>query len=258
MTPSATNMSDSASELRIGEIDCDGLDAVERLCYDAAKAEGVCANVHEGGGYYAERIIRRAIQQGTLIVAETLTRTTPPVEMVERVRRACMEAGKGMDERIPLMFADAVAAASIPDEKPIPMLLFCPNCGLKHIDEPDEWSPDWDNPPHKSHLCHGCGCIWRPADVPTEGVASIETRGKADTWSVDKQAMPADVPDERVRVAREALEPFAAMAEYLDNTDHRRDAIYCGGSPGLRCQVTQADYHRARHAFASLDEGAGR
>src|SRR5574340_600312 len=23
----------------------------------------------------------------------------------------------------------------------------------------------WDNPPHRSHLCHGCGHIWRPADV---------------------------------------------------------------------------------------------
>lgn len=68
------------------------------------------------------------------------------------------------------------------DEAPIPMILHCPSCGLQHIDEPDERTPDWSNPPHRSHLCHGCGCIWRPADVATEGVRTISTAGKADTW----------------------------------------------------------------------------
>lgn len=85
---------------------------------------------------------------------------------------------------------------------PIPMLLYCPRCGLQHIDEPEAplmdagglnpVEPDedyWTNPPHKSHLCHGCGCIWRPADVPTNGVAAIETRGKADNWSDGPEAV---------------------------------------------------------------------
>lgn len=64
---------------------------------------------------------------------------------------------------------------------PIPMVLHCPECGIQHVDkaEPEK---GWDNPPHRSHLCHGCGCIWRPADVPTDGVAAISTRGAADTW----------------------------------------------------------------------------
>lgn len=76
------------------------------------------------------------------------------------------------------------------------MVLYCPNCGLQHIDAPKLGSygltcdgngvptevPDWTNPPHRSHLCTDCGCIWRPCDVPTEGVESIATEGKADTW----------------------------------------------------------------------------
>lgn len=82
--------------------------------------------------------------------------------------------------------ADTVAS------EPIPMLLFCPKCGTQHIDAPEDHEIDkgshvdivldWANPPHKSHLCHTCGNIWRPADIETTGVASIKTKGKADTW----------------------------------------------------------------------------
>lgn len=61
--------------------------------------------------------------------------------------------------------------------RPIPMVLTCPNCRTQHVD-----APDHAGAPHRSHLCHCCGTIWRPADVPTVGVASIETCGKADTW----------------------------------------------------------------------------
>jgi hypothetical protein len=68
---------------------------------------------------------------------------------------------------------------------PIPMILFCPACGTQHIDEPESPIPpslnwSWTNPPHRSHLCAGCGHIWRPADVPTEGVAEIATKGTDD------------------------------------------------------------------------------
>lgn len=72
----------------------------------------------------------------------------------------------------------------------IDMVLFCPSCGRQHIDasEPNDAELDsglqngWGNPPHRSHLCHSCGCIWRPADVPTNGVAAIKTQGQRDTW----------------------------------------------------------------------------
>ncbi len=77
---------------------------------------------------------------------------------------------------------------------PIPMILFCPMCGVQHIDM-DQSIPittmeserlnhtvTWSNPPHRSHLCRACGCVWRPADVATTGVAEIETKGKADNF----------------------------------------------------------------------------
>jgi hypothetical protein len=77
------------------------------------------------------------------------------------------------------------------DRAPIDMVLYCPRCGVQHIDAPETYesysrNPDptyvgWTNPPHRSHLCHGCDHIWRPADVPTNGVEAVKTKGKNDS-----------------------------------------------------------------------------
>jgi hypothetical protein len=83
---------------------------------------------------------------------------------------------------------------------PIDMILQCPACLQQHIDEP---GPGWDNPPHRSHKCHHCGFIWRPADVPTNGVAAIKTRGKSDHVMFDG---PADAL-ERLRLEQELKNP---------------------------------------------------
>lgn len=70
--------------------------------------------------------------------------------------------------------------------KPIPMVLFCPKCHIKHVDKAEE---SWPNPPHKSHLCAACGCIWRSCDEYTVGVESTVTHGANDwpkTWEFEK------------------------------------------------------------------------
>lgn len=64
---------------------------------------------------------------------------------------------------------------------PVDMVLFCPECGTQHVDAPEP-EKDWDNPPHRSHLCAWCKCVWRPADIPTNGVATVQTRGSKDSW----------------------------------------------------------------------------
>jgi hypothetical protein len=65
--------------------------------------------------------------------------------------------------------------------RPIPMVLHCPRCRMQHIDAP---GPGWTNPPHRSHQCQNkkCRTVWRPSDLPTEGVAAVQTVGKGDTW----------------------------------------------------------------------------
>lgn len=85
------------------------------------------------------------------------------------------------DWHAPKIYAAAIHATIID------MLLFCPTCQMQHIDQAEE---GWINPPHKSHLCRkqhgGCGTIWRPADVATNGVRAINTSGSDDTWRMTR------------------------------------------------------------------------
>lgn len=93
--------------------------------------------------------------------------------------------------------ADAAGLVLAAVNHPIDMVLHCPLCKLQHVDSEEDHTDEcglfhfasrecdchrWDNPPHRTHKCHGCGTLWRPADVPTNGVQAITTRGKADTW----------------------------------------------------------------------------
>jgi predicted RNA-binding Zn-ribbon protein involved in translation (DUF1610 family) len=58
---------------------------------------------------------------------------------------------------------DAIKAVLAPS--PIPMLLWCPECRGRHIDE-----GEFATKHHHTHACQHCGHVWRPAIVPTCGV----------------------------------------------------------------------------------------
>lgn len=49
--------------------------------------------------------------------------------------------------------------------EPVPMILHCPACGERHIDE-----GEFATKPHHTHACQSCGVVWRPAIVATVGV----------------------------------------------------------------------------------------
>ncbi len=51
------------------------------------------------------------------------------------------------------------------ENTPVPMLLWCPECNERHIDE-----GPFAAKPHHTHACQVCGHVWRPAIVPTCGV----------------------------------------------------------------------------------------
>lgn len=51
---------------------------------------------------------------------------------------------------------------------PTPMLLWCPECGTRHIDE-----GEFATKPHRAHACQNCGMVWRPAIEATVGVRHL-------------------------------------------------------------------------------------
>ena len=125
---------------------------------------------------------------------------------VERLNDWAIRANDEIDRLHAL--AAGQAAAAQPDDmghKSIDMVLHCPKCGLQHIDkdnsedllieaaelgvdregdrELERWieEREWTNPPHRSHLCASCKHIWRPADVCTNGVLAVKTKGQEDS-----------------------------------------------------------------------------
>lgn len=126
----------------------------------------------------------------------------------------------------------AAAPPSAPASEPVDMVLHCPNCGLQHIDAPEvlpmayaigaaHFSSDykvWDNPPHRSHLCHGCEHIWRPADVPTNGVAAVKTAGKTDSPIATHAATSAPAEAQSPAAPDAALVALAAAIRDLEAT----------------------------------------
>lgn len=64
------------------------------------------------------------------------------------------------------MSITAEAAPALPAvPSPVPMLLWCPACGARHVD-----AGDYATKPHHTHACQACGMVWRPAIVATTGV----------------------------------------------------------------------------------------
>jgi len=57
----------------------------------------------------------------------------------------------------------SLADASVP----IPMLLWCPECGERHV-VLDRFATE--DGAHHTHACQHCGHVWRPARVATVGV----------------------------------------------------------------------------------------
>lgn len=64
-------------------------------------------------------------------------------------------------EDLPAVLIERLAA----DNQTIPMLLWCPHCGERHIDE-----GEFARKAHHTHACQGCGAVWRPAKINTHGV----------------------------------------------------------------------------------------
>lgn len=86
---------------------------------------------------------------------DTIIRAAIMHPMSASHRKAALEAIGAVVEIIGLSVA-------IP---PVPMILTCPSCSARHIDE-----GEFATKAHHTHACQSCGMVWRPALVATVGV----------------------------------------------------------------------------------------
>lgn len=70
-------------------------------------------------------------------------------------------------------------------DKPVAMLLHCPMCCKRHVDE-----GDFETKPHHTHACQYCGHVWRPAVVPTVGVRFLPGFTSSSATSSDDMSSP--------------------------------------------------------------------
>lgn len=69
-------------------------------------------------------------------------------------------------ERQPEPIEQELSSVPIAVYPPIPMLLWCPECGVRHVDKGKFATTKH----HHTHACQHCGHCWRPAIVATVGV----------------------------------------------------------------------------------------
>lgn len=167
------------------------------------------------------------LRQSALMIRTWIPEVYPANEQGQvHFARAVMESVATVIERV-------LAAPSEPPEVvPLDMILHCPNCHEPHLDAPE---PGWTNPPHRSHLCHACGTVWRPADMPTNGVATIATNGSRDSWEPPHQgtALAAIAAERHRQMVIEGHAP-ADDDRYRDGELIR--AAYCYAGEAI-CQV---------------------
>ncbi len=134
----------------------------------------------------------------------------------------------------------------ITKDAPIDMVLYCPKCGMQHVDadESQELSIGgtlesgtvrigWDNPPHRSHLCHGCGHVWRPSDHPTNGVARTVSGKDADTQPSKDAPVPAQdgVEEIRAKLAKFIADQKPTPAAIAKFVNEHTSELYDDGPP---------------------------
>lgn len=151
----------------------------------------------------------------------------------------------------------ALFSVPAPGDAPFDMVLHCPNCGLQHIDAPDEPGTAsagiafWTNPPHRSHKCHGCGHIWRPADVPTNGVLAVKTKGKNDSPITG----PDRVDDQVTRQRPELCDTTSLIARLRIHAMDRANTAFARSSMREAAGVLE-DHQEAEPTVEATRENA--
>lgn len=97
------------------------------------------------------------------------------------------------------------ASGEQPPAVPLPMDLFCPGCGLRHVDQ-----GEWETTPHKTHRCvdvrnsfggvKGCGREWRrPTPRSSARLQGSDFRARCPSQHRDRPGVPGHPTLHRVQ-----------------------------------------------------------
>ena len=126
---------------------------------------------------------------------------------------------------------------------PIPMVLHCPECRARHIDE-----GDFATKPHHTHSCQSCGLTWRPSVVATVGVQFLPGF-KNDAPCTGSPAQSAAYWETRCRTAWALLKELTGKVVDLDAAVAGAEcgALLYQGGVKYRCEAPEG------HAGPHLD-----
>ena len=103
----------------------------------------------------------------------------------------------------------------------IPMILHCPQCGERHIDE-----HEFSDVAHHTHACQSCGFVWRPAKVNTHGVRFLPGYSNAETFETSSLPHETPQPDGLEENINRWIEDIApAHMAGPNHTESRRSAM---------------------------------
>lgn len=123
---------------------------------------------------------------------------------------------------------------------PMEMLLFCPRCGMQHVDAPNE-AQGWTNPPHATHTCQGCGLLWRPCNENTTGVLHIAVKEEK-----HRERILASWPSSHERAHDEG---YPGIAHDLETMRTALDRAAYAMREAKQLGVSQAALDRLNHAY---------
>jgi rubredoxin len=131
---------------------------------------------------------------------------SPAVDLADELDAIARAVGSKL---LPPFLIQQISRRLRADAAPIPMLLWCPECGKRHVDQLANDGTDWSKKIHTKHSCQGCGMTWRPAGGPTTG-GQFRPRFKNDEVATKSE----------VEIRREERERILEKIEEISGGDH--------------------------------------
>ncbi len=132
------------------------------------------------------------------------------------------------------------------EPEPVPLVLFCPQCHARHLDEGENATR-----PHRTHACQSCGFLWAPAVVPTVGVAFLPGCKNDPAESLFK--FPPAPPPKQVVKHFVNSELFDRSVDELDLSVRACNllSVLKVRYLGQLVQMTEAELMKAKHAHVT-------